>query len=70
MNFGLTGKGNTSSREGLDEMVKAGCVGLKAYFLLTNFSCMKIGGQRPPRLIRVCEFAMSMIYKRRSTLTH
>ncbi|KAJ1548748.1 hypothetical protein HK405_015803 [Cladochytrium tenue] len=30
LNFGFTGKGNTSSPEGLDEQIKAGAIGLKA----------------------------------------
>lgn len=31
MNFGFTGKGNSSSIDGVQEMVLAGCVGLKLH---------------------------------------
>jgi urease subunit alpha len=31
MNFGFTGKGNSSKREGLDEQIRAGAVGLKLH---------------------------------------
>src|SRR3982075_224082 len=31
MNFGFTGKGNSSKREGLDEQIRAGAIGLKLH---------------------------------------